>query len=76
MIPGSPMTIDRDYRGEIRVTLWNTNMKDKKAYRVKKGDRIGQFMVERSFKIFWEPARGLGEGETGRNPTGFGSTGH
>ena len=73
MIPGSPMTVDRDFRGEIRVTLWNTNRD--KAYSVKKGQRIGQFMIERSYKIFWQPAKGLRDEETGRNPAGFGSTG-
>ena len=73
MIPGSPMTIDRDFRGEIRVTLWNTNKEE--TYNVKKGERIGQFMIERSFKIFWKPVTGLRKEKTGRNLAGFGSTG-
>lgn len=37
----SPGTIDADYRGEIKVVLFNTSEAD---YRVKRGDRIAQLV--------------------------------
>jgi len=73
VIPGAPMVIDRDYRGIIYVTLLNTS-KDK-VYHVKKGDRIAQQMVERSYKIFWVHRRGLSTENTERGDGGFGNTG-
>ena len=56
IIPGTLMIVDRDYRGVIKVTLWNTT---EEPFHVEKGDRIGQSMVDRSYKIFWKPFRGL-----------------
>ena len=53
IIPGTPMTVDRDYRGVIKVTLWNTT---EKPFHMEKGDRIGQFMVDRSYKISGIPS--------------------
>ena len=73
IIPGTPMIVDRDYRGVIKVTLWNTT---EEPFHVEKGDRIGQSMVDRSYKIFWKPVRGLHQEKTGRDPAGFGTTGH
>ena len=72
IIPGTPMIMDRDYRGVIKVTLWNTS---EEPFHVEKGDRIGQFMVDRSYKIFWKPVRGLHQEKTGRDLTRFGTTG-
>ena len=72
IIPGTPMIIDRDYWGIIKLTLWNTT---DKPFHVKKEDRIGQFMIDRSYKIFWKPVRGLHAERTGWDPAGFGMTG-
>ena len=73
IIPGTLMIVDRDYRGVIKVTLWNTT---EEPFHVEKGDRIGQSMVDRSYKIFWKPVRGLHQEKTGRDPAGFRMTGH
>ena len=73
IIPGTLMIVDRDYRGVIKVTLWNTT---EEPFHVEKGDRIGQSMVDRSYKIFWKPVRGLHQEKTGQDPAGFRMTGH
>ena len=39
------------------------------------GDRIGQSMVDRSYKIFWKPVRGLHQEKTGQDPARFEMTG-
>ena len=66
------MTVDRDCRGVIKVTLWNTS---EETFHMENGDRIGQFMVDRSYKIFWNPVRGLRAEKTGQDPAVFGMTG-
>ena len=71
-LAGTLMIVDRDYRGVIKVTLWNTT---EEPFHVEKGDRIGQSMVDRSYKIFWKPVRGLHQEKTGRDPARFGMTG-
>jgi len=40
MIANSPGTIDADYRGEIKIIVWNTS--SSQSYTVKRGDRIAQ----------------------------------
>jgi len=40
MIANSPGTIDADYRGEIKIIMWNTS--SSQSYTVKRGDRIAQ----------------------------------
>ena len=35
IIPGTPMIIDRDYQGIIKVTLWNTT---DEPFHIEKGD--------------------------------------
>ena len=72
-ILGAPMIIDRDYHGNVCVTLWNTS-KDK-PFHLKKRDRIGQVMLERSYKIYWKHKRDLRLEQTDRDPAGFGTTG-
>ena len=72
IIPGTLMIVDKDYRGVIKVTLWNTT---EQPFHVEKGDRIGQSMVDRSYKIFWKPVRGLHQEKTGQGPAGFRITG-
>jgi len=40
----SPGTIDSDYRGEIKVILWNTTKYD---YIIRNGDRIAQMVISK-----------------------------
>ncbi len=65
--------IDYDYRGEIKVVLYNTN---KENYIINKGDRIAQMILE---KIKRSEIIELNENEnhdsTERGVGGFGSTG-
>ena len=73
-ILGAPMIVDPDYRGIVIVPLHNFSRE--KSYRVKKGDRIGQVLIERCYKIYWEHDEHLQETEpTARGSGGFGSTG-
>ncbi|MBV9382273.1 MAG: dUTP diphosphatase [Streptosporangiaceae bacterium] len=70
-IVNAPGTVDAGYRGEIRVTLLNTDPAHSVAFR--RGDRIAQLVVQRvEYAAFREvdvlPESARGEG-------GFGSTG-
>jgi len=40
IVANSPGTIDADYRGEIKIIMWNTS--SSQSYAVKRGDRIAQ----------------------------------
>jgi dUTP pyrophosphatase len=67
----APGTVDAGYRGEIRVTLLNTDAEH--PVRLQRGDRIAQLIVQRVAEpVFYEvetlPGSARGEG-------GFGSTG-
>jgi dUTP pyrophosphatase len=67
----APGTVDAGYRGEIAVTLLNTDLRE--AFTVKRGDRIAQIVfqaVERATFITVETLPGTHRGEGG-----FGSTG-
>ncbi|GHH64728.1 deoxyuridine 5'-triphosphate nucleotidohydrolase [Streptosporangium violaceochromogenes] len=67
----APGTVDAGYRGEIRVTLINTDTKD--AIRLRRGDRVAQLVVQRVEKaVFYEVDRLPG---SARGADGFGSTG-
>jgi dUTP pyrophosphatase len=67
----APGTVDAGYRGEIKVTLINTDAKE--AVRLKRGDRIAQLVVQRVEKAaFYEVERLPG---SVRGANGFGSTG-
>ncbi|MCW2881383.1 MAG: dUTP diphosphatase [Sphaerisporangium sp.] len=67
----APGTVDAGYRGEIRVTLLNTDAKD--AVRLRRGDRIAQLVVQQVEKAaFYEVERLPG---SARGAGGFGSTG-
>jgi dUTP pyrophosphatase len=67
----APGTVDAGYRGEIRVTLINTDAKD--AVRLRRGDRIAQLVIQRVEKAaFYEVDRLPG---SARGANGFGSTG-
>jgi dUTP diphosphatase len=70
-IVNAPGTVDAGYRGEIRVTLLNTDAAH--AVRFQRGDRIAQLVIQRvACPVFHEvdslPGSARGEG-------GFGSTG-
>ncbi|HET8896170.1 MAG TPA: dUTP diphosphatase [Protaetiibacter sp.] len=71
-IVNSPGTVDAGYRGEIRVTLLNTDARE--SYSISAGDRIAQLIVmpvsrARFIKVERLPGSDRGEG-------GFGSTGY
>lgn len=68
----SPGTIDRDYRGELKVILVNHGLAE---YEVKKGDRIAQLVFSTYLpNPTFIPLEEL-DGETDRGEGGFGSTG-
>lgn len=63
-------SLDSDFRGEIGVILYNTTSE---SFDVKKGDRIGQFVVAESPVVDFKVVKELSE--TDRGTGGFGSTG-
>jgi dUTP pyrophosphatase len=70
-IVNAPGTVDAGYRGEIRVTLLNTDADHPVAFR--RGDRIAQLVVQRvELPVFHEVDRLPG---SARGADGFGSTG-
>ncbi|UMM11949.1 hypothetical protein L5515_000970 [Caenorhabditis briggsae] len=62
--------VDSDYRGEIKVLLFNFSKTD---FEVKKGDRIAQLVCEKIAHCVYEAASELENTDRGDN--GFGSTG-
>ena len=62
--------IDEDYRGEVKVILYNTSDRD---YIVRKGDRIAQLILEKI--VTPDVALVLELEDTERGVGGFGSTG-
>ena len=69
-ILNSPGTIDADYRGEIRVVLFNITDRN---YQVRRGDRIAQLVFSVLTDVELVETNSLSE--TGRGPGGFGHTG-
>jgi dUTP pyrophosphatase len=70
-IVNAPGTVDAGYRGEIRVTLLNTDPREPVALR--RGDRIAQLVVQRVERVRFVPAGELPA--SARGTGGFGSTG-
>ena len=66
----TPGTIDSDYRGEIKVIIYNHGNRD---FLVNNGDRIAQMILTPVVKMELEEANDLPE--TIRGEGGFGSTG-
>ena len=66
----TPGTIDSDYRGEIKVILYNHGNDD---FTINNGDRIAQMILAPVVKIELEETNNLPE--TIRGKGGFGSTG-
>ena len=67
----APGTVDAGYRGEIKVTLLNTDLHQ--AFRVRRGDRIAQLVVQRVEHVVWQVVGQLTD--TPRGSGGFGSSG-
>ena len=63
-------TIDADYRGEIRVVVYNLS---REPYIIKPGDRIAQLVICPVVQADWQLVEHLDK--TDRGEGGFGSTG-
>mgnify|MGYP002057930248 FL=1 len=66
----TPGTIDSDYRGEIKVIVYNHGNND---FHINNGDRIAQMILTPVIKMEFEETNNLPE--TIRGEGGFGSTG-
>lgn len=71
-IVNSPGTVDAGYRGEIRVTILNTD--SSMPYSVAVGDRIAQLIVMPVSRATFVPVGSLPGSH--RGDAGFGSTGY
>ena len=67
----APGTVDAGYRGEIKVTLLNTDKYH--AVRFSRGDRIAQLVIQRVERALFHEAEVLPG--SSRGDGGFGSTG-
>ena len=70
-VVNAPGTVDAGYRGEIKVTLINTDVDH--PFTVRRGDRIAQLVVQRVEHATFLEVDQLTE--TPRGAGGFGSTG-
>ena len=66
----SPGTIDSDYRGELKIIVFNHGNKN---FIINNGDRIAQMVLVPILKMEFEEVDSLPD--TGRGQGGFGSTG-
>ena len=71
-VVNSPGTVDAGYRGEIKVTLLNTDAAE--AFDVAPGDRIAQLIVMPVSRATFLPVDALPDSVRGDG--GFGSTGY
>lgn len=62
--------VDSQYRGEIKVLLFNHTDND---YQVKRGERVAQLLIQKVETVEFVPSDNLDE--TTRGEGGFGSTG-
>jgi len=69
-VTNSPGTIDSDYRGEIKIIIFNLGEED---FVINKGDRIAQGVVNKIEQFDIQEVDDLDETERGGG--GFGSTG-
>lgn len=67
----SPGTIDSDYRGEVKIILFNFGKED---FVIKRGDRIAQLVLSKFCKADMIEESQLNSTERGSG--GFGHTGH
>jgi len=70
-VVNAPGTVDAGYRGEIAVTLLNTDRDE--AIELRRGDRIAQMVIQRVEYAKFVPVQELSK--TVRGGGGFGSTG-
>ena len=66
----SPGTIDSDYRGEIKIILFNFGKKD---FVIKRGERIAQLVISKVYQAEIEEKSELNN--SARGTGGFGHTG-
>ena len=66
----APGTVDADYRGEIKVLLFNAGREE---YIIRRGDRIAQMVIVALPEVYIEEVEELKETERGAG--GFGHTG-
>lgn len=71
-VVNSPGTVDAGYRGEIKVTLLNTD--SSQPYSIVAGDRIAQLIIMPVVRANFIPVATLDDSERGQG--GFGSTGY
>lgn len=71
-VVNAPGTVDAGYRGEIKVSLLNTDARD--AYDIAAGDRIAQLIVMPVSRARFIPVDELPDSLRGAG--GFGSTGY
>ncbi|NMB81946.1 MAG: dUTP diphosphatase [Ignavibacteria bacterium] len=69
-ILNSPGTIDSDYRGEMKIILFNFGEKD---FVIKRGDRIAQIVLAKVYKAEFDETDDLNNSR--RAEGGFGHTG-
>ncbi len=67
----APGTVDAGYRGEIRVTMINTDAKE--SFRLRRGDRLAQLVFQRVDRAAFREVESLPGSSRGAG--GFGSTG-
>ncbi|GAA1619781.1 dUTP diphosphatase [Leucobacter chromiireducens] len=70
-VVNSPGTVDAGYRGEIKVTLLNTDQRE--TFVVEPGDRIAQVIIMPVSRAVFTPVAELPDSVRGSG--GFGSTG-
>lgn len=70
-IVNAPGTIDAGYRGEVKVTLLNTDTSRPVSFR--RGDRIAQLVIQRVEQVLFHEVESLPGSARGEG--GFGSTG-
>ena len=66
----SPGTIDSDYRGEVKIILFNFS---KTSFSIKRGERIAQIVLSKVYKIEFDEVKELNHSLRGEG--GFGHTG-
>ena len=69
-VTNSPGTVDANFRGEVKVILYNLG---REPFSIQRGDRIAQMVICKLPEINLVEATELSE--TDRNTNGFGSTG-
>ena len=70
MLVNSPGTIDSDYRGEIKVIMFNSG---DEPFEIKRGDRIAQLIISKYERVALKKVDEIED--TSRGDGGFGHTG-